>query len=506
MKKTITLLVLCTVFAFSALAQNLTKLGVSTVKVKDFGEIVYDNEIRGYYFFYMLDKKTPGVDTYQLSVLDENLREVSSVEILRPKLSQLLEIAFNGQAFALLFLNGQGRSLEMVSYDKTLKNKNTIRKEEASSKEWFFLEELGLYGTIMPMENFRKKWLIPLKDTGFAFYIKTGRNAVMSYQLECFDNSLKSIWVKKAQRKESTMIGLENIFQDSKYVGSMTHSLLSIAIGKKIEPYNGEQILVHEKKTGNSIATIPVSDEKYHLKPTKVIYDSVAHVVDVFGDLYEKKIYYYTSRCIGMFKMSFDFSGKLLEKKLVEWQGWQGHYDLDEKGKTKEGDSFFVHETLKTNEGDVFLIGEEYRDMHPGSVAYNMIVLQFDSNFKLKKKYVFDKKQTAKKKSNKATNTYEDRSLAKTSQYKNFDYEFSNVTDRGNAFMVAYEEPVEDKKNNKYNILMYTPEKTFVTDKITAGNGKSEIFINRAKPGYILITEYFEKDKKLDMRLEKINY
>ncbi len=27
-----------------------------------------------------------------------------------------------------------------------------------------------------------------------------------------------------------------------------------------------------------------------------------------------------------------------------------------------------------------------------------------------------------------------------------------------------------------------------------------------AKPGYVLITEYFRKDKKLDMRLEKINY
>jgi hypothetical protein len=26
------------------------------------------------------------------------------------------------------------------------------------------------------------------------------------------------------------------------------------------------------------------------------------------------------------------------------------------------------------------------------------------------------------------------------------------------------------------------------------------------KPGYILLTEYFRKDKKLDMRLEKINY
>jgi hypothetical protein len=54
--------------------------------------------------------------------------------------------------------------------------------------------------------------------------------------------------------------------------------------------------------------------------------------------------------------------------------------------------------------------------------------------------------------------------------------------------------------------VVYTPEKTFTTDKVTMTKRSGEYAIARAKAGYFLITEYFKKEKKLEMRLEKFNY
>jgi hypothetical protein len=54
--------------------------------------------------------------------------------------------------------------------------------------------------------------------------------------------------------------------------------------------------------------------------------------------------------------------------------------------------------------------------------------------------------------------------------------------------------------------VIYTPEKTFVVDKLALNRSSSEYFISRAKEGYVLVTEYFKKEKRLDSRLEKLNY
>jgi len=46
----------------------------------------------------------------------------------------------------------------------------------------------------------------------------------------------------------------------------------------------------------------------------------------------------------------------------------------------------------------------------------------------------------------------------------------------------------------------------FTVDKIDFDRKSTEFAVTRAKPGYVLIAEYFRKEKKFDMRLEKINY
>ncbi len=173
MKKTILLCAMFLLVLATAKTQNLTKLGVSTVKVKDFGTIMMDEQVRGYYYLYLTDLKNQKNNNYLFSVLDENLREVNSIEISRPSDSYIMNIAFNGNSFAFLFFNRQSRSLELISYSKDLVYQSSVRREQASSKEWFLFSEQELLD--MYQGNFKDKWLVPVKNSGFALYLYIGR-------------------------------------------------------------------------------------------------------------------------------------------------------------------------------------------------------------------------------------------------------------------------------------------------------------------------------------------
>jgi hypothetical protein len=77
-----------------------------------------------------------------------------------------------------------------------------------------------------------------------------------------------------------------------------------------------------------------------------------------------------------------------------------------------------------------------------------------------------------------------------------------------NTFIVHYVNYDRSKEGSK-NILgsiVYTPEKTFTTDRMELARKATQYALHRAKPGYILVTEFIRKEKKVESRLEKINY
>ncbi len=309
------------------------------------------------------------------------------------------------------------------------------------------------------------------------------------------------------------MGSLVNVFQDSKYIGSLTHTIpMKLETLKRDnQTSNKEEILIHDIQSGELVSTIAFYDETYLLKAIKIIYDSTGHKIELFGEYYEKQVYFYTSHCLGLFRLSFDITGKVLQKDFLPWlEGFSGYYKLDENGKNIVGDSFLIHDIIKTMDGNVFLIGEEYRYnmLSERLVTYDMIIFQFDQKLKIEQIHRVAKKQDNEKKRMSLANLYAIREKAEElKKYGYFDYEFSSSDAKRQLFLFAYKEISEGKdKKRSYTLVSVANGKISATDKIEVSNTQSKIFINRAKPGYILLMEYFEKEKKLDMRLEKINY
>ncbi|HYG19607.1 MAG TPA: DUF6770 family protein, partial [Ohtaekwangia sp.] len=67
MKTSIFLIVVFVVLAQFAQAQNFSKTGVVRMQLRNSGTIIQDNQVKGYYFFYNLDKKDKKNNNYLLS-------------------------------------------------------------------------------------------------------------------------------------------------------------------------------------------------------------------------------------------------------------------------------------------------------------------------------------------------------------------------------------------------------------------------------------------------------
>ena len=63
-----------------------------------------------------------------------------------------------------------------------------------------------------------------------------------------------------------------------------------------------------------------------------------------------------------------------------------------------------------------------------------------------------------------------------------------------------------EKGKNILGSIIYTPEKVFTVDQLPLTRKSSTYFVYRAKEGYVLVSEYFPKEKRIDSRLEKLNY
>ncbi len=74
------------------------------------------------------------------------------------------------------------------------------------------------------------------------------------------------------------------------------------------------------------------------------------------------------------------------------------------------------------------------------------------------------------------------------------------------SFICGYTDYQKEKdyKGMTFNAISYNDGK-ITTDKINLKTEASSISVMPAKPGSVLLIEYFKKAKRLDMHMEKIN-
>lgn len=509
MKLRLTLLLLLPLISY---AQNLSRTGVVKAEVRNTGAILQLGTVKGYYYFYDLEKKDKKNNNYMLSVVDENLREVNQITITRPLKYQLIESSYNGEAFLFLFYDLKKKETELISFDNSLKQIGQVIRPV---KGYF---ESSVFQGIALGSNASQRYLVPVQNRGFIQY---GVGLI-----EYFDNSLKQVWNSNSNNERDAITPFEG-FQSDNVVGSIVAGMSRNSIVY--------ELLVHDLQAGTLRFQAPLCTQQHNILPNDISYDSARQQILIFGEYYDKNAKQNSDQSLGFCYLIYDLQGNQVNSKIISWADISQRAPVNEKGKFDGVNSrILFHDFVRTKDGQVFAIGEQYKKAVSGAGVgiqalsilaaaagggyyrtsaaavqlnvYNMVVFQFSPDYSLEKVHLFEKNKSVMLLPAGATYSSSKQLAYYAKALGGFDFRFSQEFPRNESFAAVYVDAERNSANAVLGSIIYTPEKVFTVDKTKFNRRSQDFAIMRAKPGYILIAEYFKKEKRFDMRLEKMNY
>jgi hypothetical protein len=341
---------------------------------------------------------------------------------------------------------------------------------------------------------------------GFVYYgIKEDTKS--DFEIVFFDNSMKKVWSSFGPKDQFDFENATEAFQNEQFVGSL------IVKRTGLFDLNPDfDLQMQSAVDGSVLFRIPLATAKYKLSLADIFFDKVKQQFIIFGEHYNLSDNSLKDDSQGFISITIDMKGKILLEKTSSWEDIAAKIESKYKEKF-EKTSILFHDFIRTSDGQVFAIGEQYKrggtPIAQKVNIFNMVIFQFDSNFAISKVHFFEKEKgrfdapqglliTSSK-----ILSYVAKSLG------GFDYIFTQTSKDNQTFVVNYinyDREKGQKGKNQLGSIIYTPEKTFAVDKIDLARKSTTYFIYQAKPGYVMVSEYDEKQKKIDSRLEKINY
>jgi hypothetical protein len=293
-------------------------------------------------------------------------------------------------------------------------------------------------------------------------------------------------------------------------------------------------LLVHEVSSGKEVFRVPMVTDKYSVSFSDIFYDASKQNFVVFGEYNDKNDKELKAPSLGFITLTLDINGKIVSEKINSWaKEISQAAPVNERGKFDGNNArILFHEFVRTDDGKIFAIGEQYKKVaSAGGIAgnvllaaadgsagtfsnaqlnvYNMVIFEFTSDYTIKKVYVFEKDKNVVN----LPSGSEYISPKLVSYYAKaiggFDYAFTQRSDDKSLFYVSYvnyDREKGEKGKNTLGTIVYTPEKQFTVDKLALDRKSTAYFVLRAKEGYVMVMEYFKKEKRVDSRLEKVNY
>ena len=522
MKKIISLAILAfCIFIKTQAQQTYDITGIKRVNPNDLRAIIENNEVKGYYAFYALDKASKGEYLYNLAILDNTLKVKYSVELKRSKKIRLMESSYNGDHFCFSFADFKKKTIEYLVLDNT-------GKESGSYTIKCSKTEMSLYAKLMQSDDDGfSGGLTAIKGKGFVRYGYDKEKGIR-IEIEMIDNMGKKVW-----EANSGVTSAKSYESANPYYADENILITSIASREKMLSSKGvkQSIVFFNTNDGKEKFRLPVVTDKYQISAGGAAYDQDSKTYFVFGQYYGLEDNITKDDSKGMYIQEIDQNGKIIRENYSTWAGDVNGLLLKKVNKDKYANNMkvFIHKIIRTADGKVFAIAEQYRkavsalgvasallNSGQGGAAimkielYDMLVFEFDNAFKIKDVNVFEKEKINVELP-KGMGLIDANILGYMLKlYGWFDYEFTAVTaDRKqfNSAYVNYDKHIKKSEGSKFVIgnISYTKDKKLVIDRINLKTKPTAFWVLQAKPGYIAIFEYFKKEKKASIRLEKLN-
>ncbi|HLK30862.1 MAG TPA: DUF6770 family protein [Puia sp.] len=501
-------------------SQKLTIDKVYTAYLRNSGPILQKEEIKGYYLFYQSDKVDRHTDEYTVQILDENLNKVKDIKFTDDKSIQLLESSFNGSCLIFLFYNKGEKQLNYRIYDMDGKKKYEYSKE-IDKKTKSMIDNYEKFKS----EDGLNKEIFDIEDRGFISVIPEREGKIYSYEINILHSD---------QKKQIVYTPNEDIkFATANYLGSNdTLAFFEILKKERLTSNTAESWLLGINLfTGKKAFEISTEKEEYKFYPMNVSTLQGSSDYMMLGSYYDKSDRVLADNTLGLAIWVMDNKGKIKIKKYNSWTKEIGKYlNVNEKGKIDNIGYLFFHRILQTEDGKIFAVGEGYKRTasalgitmtaigalagHVGSsgvtklVITDMVMMQFDNVFNIEDAKIYEKNHNNFESPNGMGGDFMSPHLMAqvVKAYGGFDFAFTQTDQNHSNFVVAYTDYEKSKeyKGLTFHSISYFNNK-FTTDKINLSSKASKTKILPGKPGSVMVLEYFKKEKKLDMRLEKIN-
>ncbi len=496
--------------------QKLSIENVYKAKLQNSGAIVSNNEVKGYFLFYQTDKVDRKNYEYTLQILDENLNKVKDISFTDSKTVELQEACYNGSHIMFEFYDKENKYIEFKSYDVSGKEIVSYRKE-LSKKTIRYIERLKSQAdnddvqnkTLFPVENLGFISCIPLKEDGdFTFEVNYYNGAkkaewafspTMDYKYEVaqFLGNSDSVAVFQVTRKKALLAGK----QESWMAG------VDIFTGKKIFDYQTE------------------NKDKFNFLPLNVATIKGQNGFVLSGPYYNPDDNVMKDKSLGIGIWVMTNKGDIVKSKYDSWEKDLSKFlSVNSKGKVDDIGYLYIHNVVRTSDDKIFAIAEGYKQqasalgiaskiLSKGSVSAiklkitDLVLLEFDKNYDLKKATVYDKSNNNLELPGGAEGMGpQTMALMAKYYYDAFDYAYTQVSKDGSSFVVGYNDYVKEDgyKGGTFNTLTYYGGK-ITTDKINLKSDATSVKVLPGKTGSVVLLEYFRKGKKLEIRIEKMN-
>jgi len=500
-------------------AQTATLNDIRQVRLKNSGAILDDNEVKGYFYFYEIDKVDRKNRAYQLTILDQNLNQVAKKKIVDSKHLLLQAASYNGSSIMLKFFNVRTREVSFQAFDR---NAELAKKD---TRELIKGEALINYYVGGDKDVNNGLAFYPAGKNGFVNYSTVQKGMKVGYIIEFYpSNKETNKWNFTTDMKVKGVRVASFMYADESVVlSTLIERPKAMSIKNTVT-----SIEALDTKTGKQKWKTPIESSMYELGIMNNYIDEASGDITLLGTYFKKGDNMASDKSLGMFSYTLDKDGNKKSERFLAWVKDVGAFlPINDKGKIEDVGYIYFHKFIKTEDGKIFGIGEQYKKaINVGAVALNLLaggdsgasntklvvedfyVFEFSDDFSLKDVKVFEKG-----KSNiwlPSGSTYMSAAwIANYVKYTGgFDYYFTQQTNEGDVFHVGYTDydRTQDKDQRAYFGAISYADGEFTTDRLPINNKSKYLSLSKAKTGHILVTEYFRKEKKIELRLEKINY
>ncbi len=496
-------------------AQTQTLNNILSATVRGTGAIIKDNSVTGYYSFAELDKKNSKSTNYQLSIFDQNLAPLSSKKFSSQGDLTALEASFNGDLLMIKYYDAKTNKFSLKTYDQNA--------EQVGSKTIDAKKVIGMSGAESQDET-ESHTITPLEGSGFLHVVNKLRGGGMSHtycEVTFIPNKPEEggwKWEAPASSK---------FYESGSYLGHNNNVLLCLVNRRaKLMSTDLEDFIIGiDMATGRKIFDKPLEDSQYAVSLMNGLNMEDGNF-QLFGFYYEKDAKTMSSASLGLFSFVMDTTGTVQTRAYKSWEKEVSKFlKVNENGKIKDVGNLHFHKFVRTADNKVFAIAEQFKNNLGGSIARSMLsgalggsavvstyniedmyIFEFDEQFSLKGVSIFDK--------TKSSYTLQGAVIGSSrmvgmllKHLGQFDYTFTQLSKDKSKFSVGYVDydKTKGQKGWYFGSINYSDGK-LTTDRVKFDTKSTWQHVYQGKPGYVMISEYFKKEKKMEFRMEKVNF